>query len=607
MSRCKQACRIGVCVAAILCGGFFYGIYREGALPSLVITAPEIGKSLTSPQSSAQDRHPDTSCAVPPIKTEEPAGLLYSTPLSGANSLHASRLPLDSLKLVPFSSPRPLPTAALVSRHPPQWRTVRSADCPVQEPGEASAPGLVVLPARNPVEEPAFSRFSATSSMPFSASPSPFSLCKIGTGKGPTLLIIGGIQGDEPGGFSAAALIASHYRITSGSVWIVPDLNFPSILERNRGLFGDMNRKFAALDASDPEYERVKRIKSVLLDPQVDLVLNLHDGSGFYRPTWEDGRRNPKRWGQSVIIDQERMPVTGQDTPFAELQRMAAVAEQDVNSSLLDPGHRYHTHNTNTRLGDKEMEKTLSYFAVCNGKPAFGVEASKEFTTEFRSYYHLQVIESFMRQMGIAYKRDFPLTPQGIRTALNSNLHLAAYNNKLILHLDNIRPNLHLVPFDRNAQPEPRASKPLLAIVPEKNIWRVAYGNRTLTRLNPAFMDFDDSLSSVEMLLDGVSCIVPLGEVVAVEKSFEVRIDPQYRVNAIGAQKEKNGSEAGVRLVHKDFQPRFSVDKAGTTYRVEVYKGKAFVGMLLVRFGKPPPKAPVPLTATSGPESPLGF
>ncbi len=52
-----------------------------------------------------------------------------------------------------------------------------------------------------------------------------FTLHKLGTDDGPTMLIVGGIQGDEPGGFNAANLIVSQYRITKGSVWVVPNLN----------------------------------------------------------------------------------------------------------------------------------------------------------------------------------------------------------------------------------------------------------------------------------------------------------------------------------------------------------------------------------------------
>jgi hypothetical protein len=427
-----------------------------------------------------------------------------------------------------------------------------------------------------------------------------FNLLKMGE-EGPTLLVIGGIQGDEPGGFSAAALLASRYRIHKGGVWVVPDLNFPSILQRSRGVFGDMNRKFASLAPSDPEYDTIARIKSILLDSEVDLVLNLHDGSGFYRPTWEGPLHNPKRWGQSLIIDQDKMSAP----PFL-LQETAGHVELEVNRALLHPGHRYHIHNTLTPLGNAEMEKTLSWFSVRNGKPAFGIEASKEFSTEYRSYYHLNVVEAFMRRMGIEFDRDFPLTPEGVLRALNSDLVLTAFNDKLVLLLDNARPLLTRIPFPRKEINGLRSSKPLLTLVRDEEGWRVAYGNRTLTRIQPEYMDFDDSLDAFDLLADGRRRKVAPGEIVRVAGAFQVDVPAGCRVNAIGAQKEVRGSEAGVRLRRQDFIPRFSVDKNASVYRIEVYRGKAFAGMFLVDFGRAPDPPRDPMTATAGPESELG-
>ena len=73
----------------------------------------------------------------------------------------------------------------------------------------------------------------------------PFTLHKLQSAvAGPTILIIGGIQGDEPGGFTAASLLVTDYEISRGEVWVVPNLNFESIIKRSRGVYGDMNRKF---------------------------------------------------------------------------------------------------------------------------------------------------------------------------------------------------------------------------------------------------------------------------------------------------------------------------------------------------------------------------
>ena len=164
-----------------------------------------------------------------------------------------------------------------------------------------------------------------------------FSLYKKGPGNNENiLLVVGGIQGDEPGGFNAASLLVTHYKITKGQVWVVPNLNFLSIVERSRGPYGDMNRKFAELSPSDPEYNTVERIKSIILDPRVAMILNLHDGSGFFREKYIDKWRNPYRWGQSCIIDQARI-----DAPkYGNLGEIAQQVRDHVNQNLFDPEHR---------------------------------------------------------------------------------------------------------------------------------------------------------------------------------------------------------------------------------------------------------------------------
>ena len=135
-----------------------------------------------------------------------------------------------------------------------------------------------------------------------------FSLHKLGHDETqPTLLIVAGIQGDEPGGFNAASLLVTDYHIRRGNVWVVPNLNFKSIIRRSRGIYGDMNRKFLRLGSLDPDYAAVEKIKSIILDPRVSMILNLHDGSGFYNPEYKDRLHNPGRWGQSIIIDQSSL------------------------------------------------------------------------------------------------------------------------------------------------------------------------------------------------------------------------------------------------------------------------------------------------------------
>ena len=61
---------------------------------------------------------------------------------------------------------------------------------------------------------------------------------------GPTMLIIGGIQGDEPGGFLSADSYAD-IKLEKGNLIVIPRTNFYSIMLYNREVKGvDMNRLF---------------------------------------------------------------------------------------------------------------------------------------------------------------------------------------------------------------------------------------------------------------------------------------------------------------------------------------------------------------------------
>ena len=218
----------------------------------------------------------------------------------------------------------------------------------------------------------------------------PFTLHKLKSGvAGPTLLIIGGIQGDEPGGFNAASLLVTDYKLTRGELWVVPNLNFESIIKRSRGVYGDMNRKFLDIPTDDPEYQAISKIKRIITAPEVSMVLNLHDGSGFYNTEYIDKDENPRRWGQSIVIDQTSIEAPA----FGNLKSIASQAIASANAGSRPTRENFRLKNTRTREGDAEMEKTLTYFAIRNGKAAMGVEASKAYPTERR----IQKSSSFRR------------------------------------------------------------------------------------------------------------------------------------------------------------------------------------------------------------------
>jgi hypothetical protein len=410
-----------------------------------------------------------------------------------------------------------------------------------------------------------------------------FTIHKLGSDRpGNTLLVIGGIQGDEPGGFNAAALLATQYKIKKGSVWVVPNLNFISIIKRSRGVHGDLNRKFAKLGRSDPEFDTISKVKRIILDEQVDLVLNLHDGSGFYRPSYVDRTHNPRRWGQSIIIDEEKIEAER----FGELGDIAKQITRVVNGHLFSEEHTYHVKNTRTKLGDKEMAKTLTYYAVRNLKPAFGVEVSKNFPTHKRAYYHLRVLEAYMDLLGIEYERSFSLSASGVKGAIYDNVKLAFYDNRIFLDVANARKRLGYIPLKKSAEIVYRPSNPLIALVESGEGYRVFHGNRRITRIYPEYFEYDFSTENITMQIDGEERKAVFGDTLGVQESFMIMPKKGYRVNVIGFRKRGISDEAGVVIGQEDIMKRFSVDKSGNIFRVEVYKDDKFSGMVLVNFSE---------------------
>jgi len=408
-----------------------------------------------------------------------------------------------------------------------------------------------------------------------------FSLHKIESGiPGPTLLVIGGIQGDEPGGFTAASMLVTNYKIKSGSVWVVPNLNFESIIRRSRGVHGDMNRKFHSLSKKDPEFDEVQKIKKIILSGEVDVVLNLHDGSGFYKKKYINKMHNPNRWGQSIIIDQGNI-----DAPkFGGLSEIATNVQKHINNSLRNKSKFFYVKNTETKKGDIEMEKTLTYFSIKNNRPAFAVEASKSFLTYERTYYHLLAVEGFMKEVGIKYQRDFSLTRNNVAKQIGNNLKISLYDNRINLDIEKARRYLNYVPLKKDSSFKYKKNNPLIAVVGNDKNLRVRYGNRYITSLRPQYFDYDYSLDSIIMQIDGENKRINIGDKVNVEKSFRILTNDDYRVNVIGYSKRGIVNENGLLIKRKQIKSRFSIDKYKKIFRVELYKGSKFCGMILVNF-----------------------
>jgi len=400
-----------------------------------------------------------------------------------------------------------------------------------------------------------------------------------GERSGPTLLVIGGIDGDEPGGFHAAATLITHYQIQRGHLWIVPNLNVAAIIKRQRG---KMNLKFASLAKSDSYYDEVSAIKEIITNPQIDLVLNLHDGSGFYHPHRIDSQRNPQRWGQSCVIDQEKIA----QAPFGDLQKLTTRAIAEINKEIPSKNYSFKLKNvdTNNAAEDIPARKSLSFFAIRNNKPAIAIEASKKQPVNMRAYYHLLALESFMRQMKIDFSRDFPLTPEGVRQVIRDDARISLASGRIQLELNNMRPSLNNFPLPQSAKPSFSTDNPLISLQPEGERYRIHYGNNRLALLKPRFHPVDRTISDIGITIDGQEQQVPFGTIIPVSDKFKINTLRGYRTNVVGFAKSGQPDDGRTTISKNQLKQKYSVDKAGKIYRVEIYKKNRFSGMVLIDF-----------------------
>jgi hypothetical protein len=410
----------------------------------------------------------------------------------------------------------------------------------------------------------------------------PFSLVKheSASKNGPTLFVIGGIHGNEPGSYFAASVLAQYYTVTKGRLWIIPNLNHKSIMMNSRGVNGDMNRKFADIDSNDADYPIVDELKKIMTDPQVDLILNLHDGHGFYRKEYQNTIFNPSAWGQTCVIDQVSLD---SDHIYKDMNQIASTVSKELNDGLIENHHCFDVRNTNTRFDDEAMKHSLTFFAINHDKPAFAIETSKNLPTlEEKVFYQLRAIEGYMRYMGIIYQRPFDLTIPKLKEILKTNGNVTI-NNNISLNLENLRTDLSFVPLKSECN-DFNFTHPLGGILQDGGKYNLYIGNQKVSSLSPSVHLAGQCSDDLFIEIDGKKEKLEFAKEYLIAADVSIINKSLTRANIIGFTREGKKDESNIHVTLKDFDPKYAIDKDMKTYRVELYRENDFCGMVLIHF-----------------------
>ena len=141
---------------------------------------------------------------------------------------------------------------------------------------------------------------------------------------GPTILILGGMHGDEVAGYRAANTVTT-WAMTAGTVVVIPRANVPAIDRGTRTSSSDvdLNRQFP-LDAP-PSTPLAKQLYNCVVRHEPALVVDLHSSQGI----WGEGG-----FGQAIFH-------SGDDTVANTLESVVAALNETVIPEARLPEYAY--------------------------------------------------------------------------------------------------------------------------------------------------------------------------------------------------------------------------------------------------------------------------
>lgn len=209
--------------------------------------------------------------------------------------------------------------------------------------------------------------------------------------EGPTIVITGGIHGNEPAGSRAADQIR-HWPIERGKLIAIPRVNtfgleqnirfIPDALEEQQ----DLNRNFPSPKIADePRGEIATALWEFVIAQDPDWLFDLHEGFDF-NISHKPKAGKSKSVGSSIIYD-----IRQDVSPMVERMLLAA------NGTVTDPDRRF-------TLRSRGPRKTSLASAVINvmGKRAMILETTyKHQPLPVRTRQHREMMSVALRQIGM--------------------------------------------------------------------------------------------------------------------------------------------------------------------------------------------------------------
>ncbi len=208
--------------------------------------------------------------------------------------------------------------------------------------------------------------------------------------KGPKVLLVGGMHGNEPAGALAAEKIRQWF-INKGTLIVIPFCNIQGLNQDSRWLpkmkeeERDLNRNFPTLSRSlEAKTEIGKAIWKLVQKESPDWVIDLHEGGGWHR-------QNKRSVGSSIIHMQNK---SSYDLVDQLLGR--------VNQTIKEEDKKF-THSGQSRKSSGPIRKGLVRAAIdCLNTRGFVVESTiANQSLDLRIQQHEIIMRCFFQKIGM--------------------------------------------------------------------------------------------------------------------------------------------------------------------------------------------------------------
>ncbi|MHB8170377.1 MAG: M99 family carboxypeptidase catalytic domain-containing protein [Thermincolia bacterium] len=210
---------------------------------------------------------------------------------------------------------------------------------------------------------------------------------------GPVFLFTGGVHGNEIAGYVAARRIAKEYRVTRGTLIVIPDVNVPAVKANRRSVSeGDLNRQFPTSKGEQAKSVLARTILDAIRPYNIQWHVDMHEGFDYYK--------NPKTSsvGQTIIY-----------YPTGNNGALANKLNGELNSGIREPIRKFSV--LKYPVGGSFARGT----AVTLGARSFIFETSQKQTLDVRVNFQLYMVNFFLKEVGmqvpVKTEAPVPVTP----------------------------------------------------------------------------------------------------------------------------------------------------------------------------------------------------